>query len=217
MRSGRALALTAVVLTAAPARARLPPPSRAEEIRRSNELRVWDAIKGCSAEATRRREYKIFAVEFPYSLEEWFFPRIKSGRGLDRKQYWCVEKALREFRFQPVPTGYGTYDDEVHEYSLGQVQPLLPAALLPAWKRAGNDPARVQRELGSMLPPEVTVGRGGCLRMRGSRLLAPALDEWLRRTAGPPILGTGSGFVHVEEDHALSGDWWIRHRLSFDD
>jgi hypothetical protein len=215
MGSGRALALAAVVLAASPARAHSPPPSRAEQIRESNELLLWDSLKSCSEEATLRREYKIFEVEFPYSLGEWFYPRIKSGRGLDRKQYWCVEKALREFRMEPVPS-YDAYD-EVHEYAIGHVQPLFPPALLPAWKRAGNNADRVRTELGPMLPPEVTVDRVGCLRLRGSRLLAPALDEWLRRTAGPPMLAPGSGFAHVEEDHALSGDWWIRHRLSFED
>jgi hypothetical protein len=216
MGSGRALALTAVVLAAAPARALLPPPPRSEEIRKSNESLVWDALKDCSAEATRRREYKIFEVEFPYSLRKWFFPRIKSGRDLDRKQYWCVEKALHEFKLEPVPEGFYSHD-EVREYAIGEVQPLFPAALLPAWQHAGNDPDRVRRELGPMLPPEVTVARGGCLRLRGSPLLAPALDEWLRRIAGPPIFDGGSGFAQVERDHSLSENWWLRHRVSFDE
>src|SRR5262245_19050492 len=98
MGSGRALALTAVVLAAAPARAMSPPPSREDKIRESNEEEVWDALKGCSAETTQRREYKLVEVEFPYTLKTKFSPRIRSGRDLDRKQYWCVEKTLRALR-----------------------------------------------------------------------------------------------------------------------
>ena len=197
------------LLAGTDARARHPPPSRADRIRRDNRAEVWDSLKGCSAEATSRHEYHVIEVEFPYSLGEEFSPRIKSSRDLDRKQYWCVARALRALRLEPIPRNepFNTYD-EVHDYALGQVQPLLPAALLPAWQRASNDPDRVRRELASMLPPEVKVGRDGCLRLQGPPLLAPALDAWLRQAAGPPILDSGGGFARGEQDHPLPGDWW---------
>jgi len=212
------LVISGFLLAVAPARALEPlepPLSEGERMQQLNEHVVARALEGCSSEATRRGEFKVVEVEFPYSRRTELSPRLASNRaGLDRKQYWCVAEALAALRFDPLPPEDPAFDRR-KSYALGELRPLFPPALLPAWQRAGGRRDRVESALGSMLPADITVTDAGCLWLHGSSLLAGALDLWIVRTAGKPVVDfSGSPFGFDQRDHEMPDGWWLRREAT---
>jgi len=213
-RTGHALFLAAAVLAVAPARAREPPPSKADIIRRENEAAVEQALTRCSAEVARRGEFRVVTVEFPYRPGKTFAPKLASRTvGLDRSAYWCVAEALKALRLDPLPERDSFGFDGTRDYAVGDVRSLFPADLVPAWQGAGKGRDRVEAALRFKLPANVTVTDTGCLWFGQSEPLTIALWKWLHGKFGKPFGETG---LH-EYDYALPGGWWLRHSTSDDE
>ena len=182
-------------------RAGATPPrlTESEEVLQSNAQEAADALDACGKAATRAGVYGAVEVNIINGRR----PALALGetRFLRTADVACVRRALPRARLET----YSGRRFEVRRWlPFGEVRPLFPAALLPAWKATVAEHGGARGTLASLLPKDVRISSASCLHLRGPEPLEAALDAWLNKVGRAPASG-----VPVPS-YALPDGWWIR-------
>ena len=176
-----------------------PPLTESEEVLGSNTQEAADALDPCGKAATRAGVYGAVEVNIINGRR----PALALGetRFLRAADVACIRRALPRARLEP----YSGRRFEVRRWlPFGEVRPLFPAALLPAWKATVGGHGGARGTLASLLPKDVRLSSPSCLHLRGPEPLEQALDAWLKK------VGRAPASAPAVPSYALPDGWWIR-------